>query len=308
MYQVVINPGSRSGKALKIWNKKIEPAIKAAGVEYKTHFSTLTKGLDVLATEIEKEIPEGDINCILIGGDGTLNQFIQGFEDPSRLILGLVCCGSGNDLARDLKLPKKPVKAINHVLNTGTVHPMDLGEVVFADGRKRRFVTSTGIGFDAAVCEEVDRSKIKNALNKIGLGKLIYLGIAVKNLFTIKTMDCTLTLEDEEPKHIGKTIFIAGMNHRYEGGGFKFCPGADSSDGILELCVVRNIPRIAILFILPTAFFGKHYSFRKIDAYRAKHYHISCDIPSWLHTDGEVVCQTTDFDVQCRQEAFRMIY
>lgn len=308
MYHIVINPGSRSGKTVAIWEKQVKPVLDQAKVEYKSYFSTLESGLNGVASEIETTNPEGDLNCILLGGDGTLNEFMQGFKNPSRVILGLVCCGSGNDLARDLALPKNPVKATEYILNNGTSHPMDLGEVRFPDGKSRYFITSVGVGFDAAVCEEVDRSKIKNALNKIGLGKLIYLGIALKQLLGSKNIAFTMTLDDKEPIDLGKSIFIAGMNHRYEGGGFKFCPKAVSDDGILDLCVVRHIPKLFILFVLPTAFFGGHYLFPRVEAYRAKNYHITCESPAWLHTDGETVRQTTDFDVICHEKSFRMIY
>jgi len=308
MYHVIVNPGSKSGKALQIWEKKLQPILVEQKIKYKLYLSTLDYGLDRVAADIEADNPEGELLCILIGGDGTLNQFIQGFADMSRVILGLVCCGSGNDLARDLSLPSDPVKALNQILEGGMIHGMDMGEIQFANGKMRRFITSTGLGFDAAVCEEVDRSKIKKLLNKIGLGKLIYLGIAIKQLFRVKAVDCTLTIDDAEPKKIGPVLFVAGMNHRFEGGGFKFCPKAKCNDGILNLCVVRNIPRFLILLILPTAFGGFHTIFRGIDAYTGKKYHIKVNGPSWIHTDGEVVSQETEFDVVCKKEAFRMIY
>ena len=308
MYHVIINPGSRSGKTLALWEKKVKPAIDETGISYQTYFSNKEDGLAGIATQLEKENPQGDICCILLGGDGSLNEFIQGFTDISRLVLGLIQCGSGNDLARDLALPKNPTKAIRQILQNGTLHPMDLGEVRFPDGAARYFVTSTGVGFDAAVCEEVEHSKLKTLLNKIGLGKLVYLGVALKQIFGIKPFSCQLTLNEGVPANLGKSLFIAGMNHRYEGGGFQFCPKADCTDGSLDLCLVGSLPRWFILLVLPTAFFGLHTLFPRISNATAECYHVACDVPTWIHTDGEAVRKEKSFDVVCHKKAFQMLY
>lgn len=60
---------------------------------------------------------------------------------------------------------------------------MDLGTVTYEDGQSRLFCVSCGIGYDAAVCEEALHSKMKNVLNKIGLGKLTYLSIGPETAF-----------------------------------------------------------------------------------------------------------------------------
>lgn len=69
------------------------------------------------------------------------------------------------------------------------------------------------------------------------------------------------------------------MNHPYEGGGFCFCPQADNSDGLLDLCVVGDLPKLFILFALPTAFFGRHYIFPKIDHYTASSVRVKTSAP-----------------------------
>lgn len=73
----------------------------------------------------------------------------------------------------------------------------------------------------------------------------------------------------------------------YEGGGFKFAPLADYRDGLLDLCVVGDLSKALILLALPTAFFGRHYMFRGITAYRARKVEIQTSAPLWVHTDGK---------------------
>lgn len=257
---------------------------------------------------------------IVLGGDGTLNETLQGISDFDRVHLGYIPTGSSNDLARDLHFPKDPLKVLENILNCEKTSAMDLGCLTYdqfsdelsrqhsnTDSSKRYFAVSCGIGFDAAVCEEALASKFKNLLNKIGLGKLTYLTIALKQLIKAQKITCTITLDDGSSIYLPKFLFVACMNHQFEGGGFKFCPGADSSDGILDICTVGNIPKWLILMALPTAFFGKHYLFKGIEHYTAAEIHLETSSPLWVHTDGEVTMKSCSITLSCEQNKLQFL-
>lgn len=155
-----------------------------------------------LAAQITAEhAAEPDLTLIVLGGDGTINETLQGIADPSKVILGYIPTGSSNDLARDLGISKDPKAALNLILHNNTPRAMDLGRLTYLDEdqpeESRLFAVSCGIGFDAAVCAEAMSSRIKDTMNRIGLGKLTYLGIALKQLITARKVSCTLTLEDK---------------------------------------------------------------------------------------------------------------
>lgn len=310
MYHIIINPASRSGKGLKLWKEIVEPALHREKVTYRSYFSREAGDVARLTKEITTAaISESEqIKIIILGGDGTVNEALQGITNPSRVIIGYIPTGSSNDLARDLRVPKDPVQALDLILHTGTVHPMDMGTIYYSDGEIRRFAVSCGIGFDAAVCAESVHSKIKAFCNKIGLGKLTYLGIALKQLITARKVSCEIELDDEAPIRIERLLFAASMNHRFEGGGFKFCPDADANDGIMNLCVVGDVPKPVILCALPTAFKGKHYMFKGVTPYRASKVHISTSSPLWVHTDGEAIRQTRELTIECQHSALNIIY
>ncbi len=307
MYHVIINPMSRSGKGLKLWKKQVEPAMHTAGVTYRSYFSRQEGDVARIASDILASAKERPIHIILLGGDGTVNEALQGMKDTSDVILGYIPTGSSNDLARDLQIPKDPIEALDLILHTGKIQSMDLGTVHFDNGTKRRFAVSCGIGFDAAVCEEALHSNIKKAFNKLGIGKLTYLGIALKQLLAAKSVSCTITLDDDIPIEVRKLLFVTCMHHRYEGGGFMFCPDADASDGYLDLCVVGDVPKPLILFALPTAYKGKHYFVKSITAHRAKKVRIETSRRLWVHTDGEVCDQVNAFTVTCEHHAIKII-
>ncbi len=309
MYHIIINPASRSGKGLKIWKEQVEPALCRGNVPFRPYFSEKAGNVSRIAGEILSAPSSGNgpVSLIILGGDGTVNEALQGIPDPSGIVLGYIPTGSSNDLARDLNIPTSPTAALDLILHSGTPCPMDLGTVTYEDGQKRRFAVSCGIGFDAAVCEEALRSKAKKVLNRIGLGKLTYLSIALKQLFAAKAVSGKLILDDGAPVEIGNILFTACMLHRFEGGGFMFSPDADATDGILNLCAVGDISKALILYALPTAFKGKHYRYKGITPYQARKVRIDVSSPLWVHTDGEVARKSRSITVTCEQNALYII-
>lgn len=308
MYHVIVNPASRSGRGLKIWKTQIEPALAKEQVAFQSYLSE--KAGDVMKIAETISSSAGDtafLKIIVLGGDGTVNEVLQGISNPSRLILGYIPTGSSNDLARDLNIPKNPLDALDLILHTEKHTPMDLGCVTYSDGTKRHFLVSGGFGYDAAICEETNRSSLKNLLNRLGLGKLTYVGIALKQLFAIGKTSCSLTLDHNTSVHIDRMLFTCCMIHRYEGGGFMFAPDADAHDGILNLCTVGDIPKLLILMALPTALYGKHYLFRGITPYQAKNISLESDRDLWVHTDGEVTRKERRITVSCEKDAFYML-
>ncbi len=308
MYHVIINPASRSGKAAKIWKEQVEPRLLETGVSFQAYFSEKAGDVARIARSLLSSHSAEPLSLIILGGDGTVNEALQGIDDTSRVTLGYIPTGSSNDLARDLKLPKDPVAALEVILHSGKPVPMDLGSVTYDDGEIRRFAVSCGIGFDAAVCEEALRSRIKRTMNKLGLGKLTYLGIALRQLFASRAVTATLTIGGSEPVSIGRMLFVACMLHRFEGGGFMFAPDAKADDGILNLCAVGDLSRLFILFALPTAFKGKHYRFRGITPYEASDLTIETSEPLWVHTDGEVARRCSRIRVSCQRQAIRILH
>ncbi len=323
MYHIIVNPASRSGRGAKIWSK-VQPVLDKKGIKYEVLLSRKAGHVIRLARDLSASLLTADpdlcLKLIVLGGDGTLNETLQGIKDLGRVQIGYIPTGSSNDLARDLRLPKDPIQILECILSCQKPTLMDLGCLTYHDTvgqlsrqhsgeqlRERFFSVSSGIGFDAAVCEEALASKFKGILNKIGLGKLTYLSIALKQLAMAKKITCKITLDDKKEIHLPKFLFVAGMIHQYEGGGFKFCPGADPGDGLLDLCVVGDIPKWLVLLALPTAFKGSHYRFKGIDHYTASKIHLETSAPLWVHTDGEVARKSHSITMSCEQKKIQFL-
>lgn len=317
MYHIIMNPTSKSGKGLSIW-QTLEAILSEREIPYRLYESTYTGHVTELTRQITSE--GHSVNLIVLGGDGTVNEALQGISDFNQVSIGYIPTGSSNDLARALNLSGNPKELLLQILDGSHAHMVDLGILTYESNseatsrlnrrpihKSRYFIVSSGIGFDAAVCEEALSSPIKDTLNKLKLGKLTYLCIALKQLFAAKAISCQITLDGKKSFSVPKLLFTAFMIHPYEGGGFRFCPQADNSDGLLDLCVVGDLPKLLILFALPTAFFGKHYIFPKINHYTASSVQLKTSAPLWVHTDGEVYLKSDWISVSCLRQRIRFL-
>lgn len=315
MYHFIVNPASRSGQGAKYWSK-IKNYLDEHEIAYKAHISTHSGHVAKLMKELTKDLTDHSDNLfiIVLGGDGTVNEALQGVTRFDKLTLGYIPTGSSNDLARDLGISKDPIEALKRLLNNPDSCSMDIGTVTYRDisdsttWLTRHFTVSCSIGYDAAICDEVMHSRLKIILNRIGLGKLVYLLIALKQLIFAKSIDANLILEDDEQTiPIRKLLFLAGMNHRYEGGGFMFAPAADYQDGVLDICCASNATKLKVLRVLPTAYKGNHLRFPELSDYHITSYSVKTEAPMWLHVDGEPLIQTNEIHVSCQKQILHFV-
>ena len=243
---------------------------------------------------------EEEITLLIIGGDGTLNEAINGICDFDRVKIGYLPAGSANDFARSLGILHKDKETIKAILDNKVRRVLDLGQVSYQDDgevKRRFFNVSAGFGYDAAVCAEVDRSCVKKILNRLRLGKLVYLFMAVKLLFTAPVVSMKILLTGEEEGEIKsictkRGFFAVCMNHAYEGGGFRFCPEADPEDGILDLCLASDIFRPSFFRIFPSVYGGNHEKFSCFTIGKGREIRMTSALPMWLHVDGEAIGKT----------------
>lgn len=303
MIHIIENSSSGSDKK-GTFEQVIKPYMSNAGEEYKIYRSNRPGDIAKIASEITDT--DETVRILLMGGDGSINELLTGIRDTKKVVLSIIPTGSGNDFARSVGIPKDIRLALDIALKRGRTGIIDLGEIKYADGTTRKFIISSGIGFDAAVCEEAMHSKLKKSLNKIKLGKLSYGLIAAKQIFGASRPDGWISMDGGEPLPLKKVLFSAFMNEPFEGGGFMFGPDASHKDGKLDLCVVDRIPRIMFFAVLPFALFGKHYMFKNINEYKASKIHIHLDAPMWVHTDGEVTRQADDMEIRVLRSAINI--
>lgn len=323
VFHIVVNPSGASGHTGKNW-EKAEEVFRKSGKPFAVHFSTPEKGIEEICRELTGDGKKTTL--VIVGGDGSLNQAVNGIRDLKNTKVGFIPAGSANDLARELGMDMDPCRNAERILRADTVRLMDVGEVEFLQscGRidpisgkeaapekkpfTRRFNSGCGIGFDAAICREVMVSPLKSVLNKLHLGKLIYIAVAIRLIFSFRKFDTEMELDGERILKWPHTLLCVGMEHRYEGGGFMFCPDADDTDGLLDICVGNPSHTAAFFRIFPSAYKGRHVSFDCVHMEKAGRVHIRTDQPAWVQTDGEPVCRSSEIRLGTAEDQLRFLF
>lgn len=117
MYNIIVNPTANKNNASKVV-KKVSKYLKSQAVEFLVYFSETSEDVHDITQKLCKD---GEREFIVIGGDGTLNRFINGLTDPSKTNFGIIPAGKHNHFARYLDLPKNPIEAIKNILENPTI-------------------------------------------------------------------------------------------------------------------------------------------------------------------------------------------
>ena len=272
----IINPFAGNGRALKKW-RRFEQAIRFPYEQVVTRFPG--HAIEIAAGYRTQQ------NVLLIGfgGDGTLREIIAGAAGAEGIIVGSVAAGSGNDFARAYGT-FKDAQAIEKFLERPFFRREDLGE--FAVETSSRFVSSTGIGFDAEISIAVNQSFIKKQLNHVGLGKLVYFLYVIRTFLTFEKF--TLLVESNGTSTVYEDVWLATVsNQPYFGGGMKISPSSKTDDGLLELTVVHHISRLKLLLVFGTVFSGAHTRFKEVSQTSSQEFRLSTDKPVSRHVDGD---------------------
>lgn len=312
MIYIIVNPASKTGTGIKLW-REIKPALNELNIQFTALKTTKVRGADVIMKTILNKDSSSKVTVIILGGDGTINEALQGISinDFERVRIGYLPTGSSNDLARDLGITTPTRESLKHLVTSNAYRDMDLGLLTYNEAEtpgytKRYFITSAGIGYDAAVCHETNSSRIKNTLNRLHLGKLSYFAICLKQLLQVPKTNCEI-ITDSSHTAYNNCYFVSIMNHSYQGGGIRFCPDAVDNDGLLNTCHAYEISKLRVLYTLPFAFNGNHIGMKGIHTDVTSKVRILFDEPLWVHTDGEVKTKATDITVECKKELLKFI-
>lgn len=306
MLYFIVNEKSKSGNGTRIWKElhsfleKYKIPYKAWTTEYKNHATLLARKI------CQKD--DSDIRLIVIGGDGTIHEVINGITDFEKICLGVIPNGSGNDFARGLKLSGTPLEYLKRILSSTSQECIDLGKVTWSCAEKPHlFAISSGVGMDALVCKNTDTSRLKKILNSLRLGKLSYLMITVYSLFSMTTSNMTARFDEQEPQDFQKLLFTAVMNFRAEGGGVPMAPRATARDGKLSVCTVHKLPKWLTFFYLPILAAAKHEHLPGVHIIDCNTLELTLDSPMTLHADGEYLGDATDVRYECLPGKLRLI-
>ncbi|MFC4355873.1 diacylglycerol/lipid kinase family protein [Chryseomicrobium palamuruense] len=285
---VIINPVAGNGRALKKW-QNLQPSLPEATVyysEYPRHAVSIAKNL------VKEKIAR---LVIVIGGDGTVHEVIEGTKGAPWIEVVAVSAGSGNDFGRTFTTVDSLEDIQDFVETSAPVKQMRIGRM-HTSPKEMVFINNSGYGFDAKVVYEANQSIWKKRLNRFGLGKVVYYGLVVRELVTYQPTSLQLKVDDEN--HTFHDVwFVVVCNQAYFGGGMKISPHSNPEDDFLEATVVSGISRWKLLVLFGTVFLGWHTKLAAVKQFSGTRFELTTSAPLIGHADGEYSGQLLPGDV-----------
>lgn len=326
MLDLIINAKAGNGKALAE-KSKIEKFLTERGVKHRFHVTTAPKN----AVEITKGLCQnGATDVIAVGGDGTANEVLNGLVTLNETNFGIIPCGSGNDFAATVGIPKNTEKALDIILN-GKTKPTDF---FVCDGV--RGLNAVGTGIDVDILE-------RTAKNKVLKGKIKYFASLIVSLmkfdfcnFKLKKCGDFNSAEQNENESsllsaaatdVCNPTFVAGNddcanlanendkkrcaliaccgNGKRIGGGIPVCPEAVADDGKLDFIIVNSMKRSRIPGALVKLMRGKILSLDFCEFKRVDEVVLSFDKKPPVQIDGEIYYDL-DFNVHVEKGKLKL--
>jgi YegS/Rv2252/BmrU family lipid kinase len=284
----LINPNSGKGKGRKDW-ELIAAHLKKKGLNCR-EIVTNAKG-DAIHL-VHNALKEGCRDIITVGGDGTLNEvlngvFTSGACPSTDITLALIPVGTGNDWGRMFGIPLDYEKAVS-IISDGKKMMHDTGVVSYYDGdetKKRYFLNIAGVGFESVVVRRTNYQKERGHG-----GKAIYFYNLLMSLLSYKNTGAEIIVDGEKKR--AEVFSINVGNGRYCGGGMRQTPDALPDDGLLDITVINGIGKFEIIRNLNILYNGTILSHPKIDGYKCKNLKVNPDSQLWVEADGESLGHT----------------
>lgn len=303
----IINPTAGNGQCARSVPKIKEaidnlsaksPEIKGEIIttEYKNH-----------ATELVRAYQNNYEVIIIVGGDGTLNEAINGLDPASETIMGVIPEGSGNDFAKMMGMKQDIDSNIDIIVNHGQIKRVDIGEIEFLENggtsrpQARKFINSAGIGFDALVSDLKNRSR-----NFQGFSQYIWSIFQALKKYSFLDINAAF---DKVTNEVKKSLLIAISNGKTYGGGIKVNPNAEIDDGLLDACIIYPITIPRVLWHLRKFIKGTHGSLDIVKLIRFKEAEIKTEQMAFIHADGEVISdKATHIKFVVKPKAFKILF
>jgi YegS/Rv2252/BmrU family lipid kinase len=287
---VLVNPNAGRRKGEKDWGR-IARLLEEANISFVSVFTQRKlHAIQLTKKYIEKHYRK----IIVVGGDGTLNEVINGvfsqnLYQPSDITIGMIPVGTGNDWCRMYGIELDYLSAIE-IITQGFSFQQDAALAEYYDDnmpRKRYFINMAGIGYDALVAQKTNRQKERGRSNPLSYFLNIFLG-----LFQWRAVDTVIMFDR---KQIKTNVFSlnTGIN-RYNGNGLKQLPFAIPNDGMLDLTIIRRIGRWKIIRSVLKLFDGSFVALPEVSTFKAKKITIESNGKNrlFLEVDGESMGHT----------------
>jgi diacylglycerol kinase (ATP) len=304
----IINPASARGTTMKRWQVARKEFVKAGIVFDEQQTSQAGEAVRLTKNAIKMGIKR----IIAVGGDGTLNEVVNGYLDEVKIAseqesaIGLLPSGTGSDFRRSIGLQKKE-DAIGAIVAART-RLIDAISVEFEDQNGEKVtryslnVVSFGLGGEVTTYVNNWRKTLPNWVS----GSIRFVGAAVLALKQFKNKNVTVTIDDKPAFSIQSNLIVVG-NGRFAGGGMMLAPQAELDDGLLDVILTHCATRMDVIGELRRIYNGGLLKNPKVTLHKAQTLLLESNEKLAIDIDGETV-GFTPARITIRPLAVRFIY
>lgn len=280
----IINPHSANGATGKQW-----PQMRSKTRDRLGSFDELMTNGPGDATGLAHQTVQSGVDIVVcVGGDGTLNEVINGLMNEnssikSEVLLGFIPRGTGCDLARSLPIPPDLDRALDNILNR-RIRQIDLGKLTYRDHEglesSRYFHNVVSLGLGGEVDDRVNKT------TKVFGGFISFIWATLISILYFNKKKIHLQVDDHFDDEV-TSWNVAVANGQYHGGGMWVAPGAAISDGLFQVTVVGDLSMPEVFWNLPKLYNGKIYKHEKIMKLVGRRVVASSSQTVLLDMDGE---------------------
>jgi len=279
----IVNMAAGGGKTKKDW-PLIAQILQREGIRYEPFFTDRRLHASIIA---RNKIKEGYSKIIVVGGDGTMNEVINGVFAQERILttevmLGMISVGTGNDWARTFNIPSDYESAVRTIKQQRTFI-QDAGLVNYVkNGKewKRYFINIAGLGFGARVVERANRSKEKGKS-----GPMLYFYNILYSLIRYKSKQAIIEIDGTS---YNRKVFSLNVGiGKYNGGGMIQVPHAIADDGLYSITLIKKVGKLNVIANINKLYNGKIIHHSKVETYMGKSLQVEGSTLLKLETDGE---------------------
>ncbi|WP_307892264.1 YegS/Rv2252/BmrU family lipid kinase [Bacillus swezeyi] len=301
-WYIIINPKAGNSSALRVW-KSLQKELKKANISYRSFMTQHPGHAEVLARQISTMQDDRLKRLLVVGGDGTVHEVLNGLVSLQNIQLSVIPAGTGNDFKRGFSVKKSTVikemkkagQSLTRTYSLGSFHTKDsVNELYFAN--------HLSIGFDAYFAKKMSDMPKWTAFLRLNhlIQPVLFLVIA----FTFKPF--VLSYESEDEKQTFKKVWFASVsNHPYYGGGMKIAPNANPREEHLDVTIIEDLPALKKAGLLFAMIFGRHIGKRGVTAFKTKEIYLHTNERVLFQADGEVIGSTPVF-VKTGKESLRL--
>jgi diacylglycerol kinase (ATP) len=224
-----------------------------------------------------------DSLLVVIGGDGTVNEVVNGVAGTNAE-LAVLPCGTGQDFGRTHGLPNRFDEAVRIALGSAT-RKIDLGRVECQGSESRFFANVGSAGMSGAVARRA------NAMTKALGGRATFFYALTREFLAWQNTRVTVAL-DQGLRREGAMHDVIVANGRYHGGGMKLAPDARQDDGLFDVVLIGDVTKPDFLTTAPKLYSGRYLSHPKVELLRSSTVSIEAAEPLPLEVDGEPIGTT----------------